>query len=145
MLAAVPGHSQSKQLMKVASRRRRKRRKKMRRCACLLIHAACCVYFHSPPVFVLLFSQHALQVHSNQPRARVCVYSAPPTAARQLRPPPSVCAATATTEATPISRTSPAPVSWSRISSISRRAFAGFLLSPPPPLGCSSPLSANNP
>lgn len=107
--------------------RRKRRRRRTRRCACLLIHAAICVYFHSPPVFVLLFSQHALQVRSNQPRARVCVYSAPPTAARQLRPPPSACAATATIAATPISRTSPAPVSLTHITSLSPRAFAGFL------------------
>ena len=62
---------------------------------------------------VLLFLQHVLQVPSNQRRVQVCVYSALQTVAQQLRLPPSVCAGTATTVATLISRMSPAPVSLS--------------------------------
>lgn len=63
--------------------------------------------------FAFLLSQHARRVPSSQPRVPVCVYSALLTAAPQLRPPPSVCAATAITAAMLISRMNPAPVSIS--------------------------------
>ncbi len=70
-------------------------------------------FFHSFSDIVLLFLQHARRVPSSQPRVQVCVYSALLTAAPQLRLPPSVCAATATTAAMLISRMNPAPVSIS--------------------------------
>lgn len=63
-------------------------------------------------LLLLFFLQPAHQVPSSPPRVQVCACSAHPTAAPHLRPPPSACAVTATTAATPTSRTSPAPVSW---------------------------------
>lgn len=66
---------------------------------------------HSFSDIVFLFLQHARRVPSSQPRGLVCVCSVLLTAAPQLRLLPSVCAATAITAGTLISRMNPAQVS----------------------------------
>lgn len=60
---------------------------------------------------VLCLLQHVHRVPSSPRRVPVSVYSVLLTAAPQLRPPPYVCAAMATTAGTLISRMNPAPVS----------------------------------
>lgn len=62
-------------------------------------------------ISLLFFLQPAHQVPSSPLRVQVCACSVHPTAAPHLKPPPSACAATATTAAMQTSRTSPAPVS----------------------------------